>query len=85
MFVGSSLFPAISVNLLHHIEGDTLLTSTRTVRGVVLPLITLGSGGYVDPKVPSPNYHRLTQRLAPTLNGHGVVRYRIAAALRRPP
>ena len=53
------------------------------LRGVVLPLITLGSGGYVDPKVPSPNYHRLTRRLAPTLNDHGVVRYRIAAARRR--
>ena len=87
MFVGCSLFPAISVNLLHHIEGDTPLTSTRTVRGVVLPLITLGSGYHLEhhlyPKVPSPNYHRLARRLAPTLNGHGVVRYRIAAARRR--
>jgi beta-carotene hydroxylase len=80
MFVGCSLFPAISVNLLHHIEGETPFTSTRTVSGVVLPLITLGSGYHLEhhlyPRVPSPNYRRLARRLRPILDGRGVVGYR---------
>lgn len=81
MFVGCSLFPAVSVNLLHHLEGDSPLTWTRTVRGIVLPVITLGSGYHLEhhlyPRVPSPNYARLARRLRPELDGRAVHGYRL--------
>ncbi|MFN0030407.1 MAG: fatty acid desaturase family protein [Acidimicrobiales bacterium] len=76
MFVGCSLFPAISVNLLHRSTTEDPLAATRTVRGVLLPLLTLGSGYHLEhhlyPRVPSPNYSRLARRLRPLLDGQGV-------------
>ena len=81
MFIACSLFPAVSVNLLHHIEGDTPLTLTRTVRGALLPALTLGSGYHLEhhlyPRVPSPNYRRLAKRLQPALDAHGVNGYQL--------
>lgn len=71
MFVACSLFPAVSVNLLHRVEAPDPLAGTRTVRGVVLPVLTLGSGYHLEhhlyPRVPSPHYARLARRLRPTL------------------
>jgi beta-carotene hydroxylase len=82
MFTACSVFPAVSVNLLHHVEGDSPLTWTRTVRGAVLPLVTLGSGYHLEhhlyPRVPSPHYGRLARRLRPVLAARGVDGARLA-------
>lgn len=71
MCVACSLFPAVSVNLLHREDAPDVLAGTRTVPGVVLPLVTLGSGYHLEhhlyPRVPSPHYGRLARRLRPAL------------------
>ncbi|MFN8041499.1 MAG: fatty acid desaturase [Acidimicrobiales bacterium] len=71
MCLACSLFPAVSVNLLHREGAPDELAGTRTVHGVVLPLVTLGSGYHLEhhlyPRVPSPHYGRLARRLRPVL------------------
>jgi len=71
MCLACSLFPAVSVNLLHRADVPDPLVGTRTVHGIVLPLLTLGSGYHLEhhlyPRVPSPHYGRLARRLRPVL------------------
>ncbi|MCA8959733.1 MAG: fatty acid desaturase [Planctomycetes bacterium] len=80
-FVGSWVYPLLTVHLPHHDYGDTPLEQTSTLRGRIIPAIFLELTYHLEhhlyPKVPSHNLAELSRRLDPYLRAEGVVPRRV--------
>ena len=74
--VGSWVYPLLTVYLPHHMYGDTPLTQTHTLRGVIIPRLFLELTYHLEhhlyPAVPSHHLAKLSERLDPTLRAKGV-------------
>lgn len=74
--VGSWVYPLLTVHLPHHDYGDTPLTQTRTLRGVVIPKLFLELTYHLEhhlyPQVPSHHLPELSRRLEPVFRAAGV-------------
>jgi len=74
--VGSWVYPLLTVHLPHKDYGDTELTQTHTLRGVVIPAIFLELTYHLEhhlyPQVPSHNLPKLAKRLDPFFERSGV-------------
>ncbi|MFN0017661.1 MAG: fatty acid desaturase [Pirellulaceae bacterium] len=74
--VGSWVYPLFTVHLPHHGYGDTPLTQTGTLRGLIIPRLFLELTYHLEhhlyPTVPSHHLAKLSQRLDPTLRANGV-------------
>jgi beta-carotene hydroxylase len=75
-FVGSWVYPLLTVHLPHHNYGDTPLTQTGSLRGWIIPKLFLELTYHLEhhlyPAVPSHQLHELSRRLDPFLNANGV-------------
>jgi beta-carotene hydroxylase len=74
--IGSWVYPLLTVHLPHHGYGDTPLTQTGTLRGVVIPRLFLELTYHLEhhlyPAVPSHHLAQLSERLDPMLRAGGV-------------
>ncbi|MBC7851895.1 MAG: fatty acid desaturase [Pirellulaceae bacterium] len=74
--VGSWVYPLLTVHLPHHGYGDTPLTQTGTLRGLIIPRLFLELTYHLEhhlyPTVPSHHLANLSKRLDPTLRANGV-------------
>jgi beta-carotene hydroxylase len=74
--VGSWVYPLLTVHLPHRDYGDTPLTQTGTLRGIVIPRLFLELTYHLEhhlyPAVPSHHLAKLSRRLDPTLRACGV-------------
>jgi beta-carotene hydroxylase len=74
--VGSWVYPLLTVHLPHHGYGDTPLTQTGTLRGVIIPRLFLELTYHLEhhlyPAVPSHHLAELSRRLEPALRAGGV-------------
>ncbi len=74
--VGSWVYPLLTVHLPHRDYGDTPLTQTGTLRGIVVPALFLELTYHLEhhlyPAVPSHHLAELSRRLEPTLLANGV-------------
>jgi len=74
--VGSWVYPLLTVHLPHHGYGETPLTQTGTLRGLVIPRLFLELTYHLEhhlyPAVPSHHLARLSARLDPMLRANGV-------------
>ncbi len=74
--VGSWVYPLLTVHLPHRGYGDTPLTQTGTLRGVIIPRLFLELTYHLEhhlyPTVPSHHLAKLSQRLDPALRANGV-------------
>lgn len=74
--VGSWVYPMLTVHLPHHGYGDTPLTQTGTLRGIIVPQLFLELTYHLEhhlyQAVPSHHLAQLSRRLDPTLRAHGV-------------
>lgn len=75
--VGSWVYPLLTVHLPHHGYGETALSQTGTLRGVIIPRLFLELTYHLEhhlyPQVPSHHLAELSRRLEPTLRAGGVV------------
>jgi beta-carotene hydroxylase len=75
-FVGSWVYPLLTVHLPHHDYGDTPLTQTSSLRGRIIPALFLELTYHLEhhlyPAVPSHNLSKLSLRLDPFLKANGV-------------
>jgi len=71
VFVGSWVYPLLTVHLPHFGYGDHPISQTRSLRGKIIPLIFLELTYHLEhhlyPQVPSHNLKKLSQRLDPFL------------------
>ena len=76
VLVGSWVYPLLTVHLPHHGYGDTPLTQTGTLRGLIIPRLFLELTYHLEhhlyPTVPSHHLAKLSERLDPTLRASGV-------------
>jgi beta-carotene hydroxylase len=74
--LGSWVYPLLTVHLPHRDYGETPLTQTGTLRGVIVPALFLELTYHLEhhlyPAVPSHHLAELSRRLEPTLLAHGV-------------
>lgn len=79
--VGSWVYPLLTVHLPHHDYGDSPLTQTRTLRGLVIPKLFLELTYHLEhhlyPQVPSHHLPKLSQRLEPLFERAGVTPVRV--------
>jgi beta-carotene hydroxylase len=75
-FVGSWVYPLLTVHLPHRNYGETPLTQTHTLRGRIVPALFLELTYHLEhhlyPEVPSHNLPHLSRRLDPVLREAGV-------------
>jgi beta-carotene hydroxylase len=73
---GSWVYPLLTVHLPHRHYGETPLTQTGTLRGLIVPALFLELTYHLEhhlyPAVPSHHLAELSRRLEPTLLAHGV-------------
>ena len=74
--VGSWVYPMLTVYLPHHHYGETPLTQTGSLRGVIIPALFLELTYHLEhhlyPNVPSHHLPELGLRLEPFFAEHGV-------------
>jgi fatty acid desaturase len=74
--LGSWVYPLLTVHLPHHGYGDTPLTHTGTLRGVIIPRLFLELTYHLEhhlyPTVPSHHLAKLSRRLEPAFRANGV-------------
>jgi beta-carotene hydroxylase len=79
--VGSWVYPLLTVHLPHHGYGDTPLSQTGTLRGIIIPRLFLELTYHLEhhlyPQVPSHHLAELSRRLEPTLRAGGVAPRRV--------
>ena len=79
--IGSWVYPLLTVHLPHREYGDTPLTQTRTLRGLVIPKLFLELTYHLEhhlyPQVPSHHLPELSRRLEPTFHRAGVKPVRV--------
>ncbi|MFN0030408.1 MAG: fatty acid desaturase family protein [Acidimicrobiales bacterium] len=82
MMTGNSIFPALSVKLLHDHGGTAAQHRTRTIRGRLFSAYFLGLGYHLEhhayPRVPTRNAAELARRLAAPLAALGVQQKQLA-------
>jgi beta-carotene hydroxylase len=75
-WLGSWVYPLLTVHLPHHHYGDTPLTQTSTFRGRIIPTLFLELTFHLEhhlyPSVPSHNLPELSRRIDPVLQKAGV-------------
>lgn len=75
--LGSWVYPLLTVHLPHHGYGDSPLTQTGTLRGLLIPSLFLELTYHLEhhlyPAVPSHHLSKLSSRLEPTLRANGVI------------
>jgi beta-carotene hydroxylase len=75
-WVGSWVYPLLTVHLPHHHYGDTPLTQTSSLRGRIIPTLFLELTYHLEhhlyPSVPSHNLPELSRRIDPVLKKSGV-------------
>jgi beta-carotene hydroxylase len=80
-FVGSWVYPLLTVHLPHHGYGDTPLSQTSTLRGHVVPVLFLELTYHLEhhlyPAVPSHHLPELARRLGPFFRAAGVLPRRV--------
>jgi beta-carotene hydroxylase len=76
VFIGSWVYPLLTVHLPHHHYGDTPLTQTSTLRGKIIPALFLELTYHLEhhlyPSVPSHHLPELAKRMEPVLTAAGV-------------
>jgi beta-carotene hydroxylase len=76
VFVGSWVYPLLTVHLPHRHYGDTPLTQTHTLRGRIIPALFLELTYHLEhhlyPQVPSHSLPELSRRLEPFFKAAGV-------------
>jgi beta-carotene hydroxylase len=74
--IGSWSYSLLTVHLPHHDYGDTPLTQTHTLRGIIIPALFLELTYHLEhhlyPQVPSHNLAKLASRLEPYFQRAGV-------------
>ena len=74
--VGSWSYPLLTVHLPHHDYGDTPLTQTGSLRGLIIPALFLELTYHLEhhlyPGVPSHHLPELARRLDPFFRQAGV-------------
>jgi fatty acid desaturase len=76
VFVGSWVYPLLTVHLPHHHYGDTPLKQTSSLRGRIIPALFLELTYHLEhhlyPAVPSHHLKELSRRLDPFFRAAGV-------------
>lgn len=79
--VGSWVYPLLTVHLPHRHYGDSPLTQTHTLRGLIIPKLFLELTYHLEhhlyPQVPSHNLCKLSRRLEPLFRRAGVKPVRV--------